>query len=60
MHEEQSGAQDQAAVGHVENRPFNPVKVEKVADAAKDDAVIEIAQRAAKDQAQGGAEEAVP
>ena len=59
LNEQQAGADDEAAIGDVEDGPFDFVEVEEVADAAEDDAVEEIADGAAEDQSEGEAEPAV-
>ena len=53
--QEQKGAANQTAVGDVKHRPFDQVKIQEVADAVENDAIVEIAQRAGQDESQGGA-----
>src|SRR5262245_50211251 len=59
LQQQEPRAEDQAAVGDVEDGPFEPVEVHPVTDAVENDAVEEVPNRAAEDESEGGAEWAV-
>src|SRR6516162_7929060 len=60
LQEQEAGADHQAAVGDIEDRPINEVMpVEEIADAVKDNPVIEIAQGAGQDQTQKQGQEPI-
>lgn len=59
LYQEQARTDDEAAIGDVEDGPFDFVEVQEIADALEDDAVVEVADGATEDQAERDAEPAV-
>ena len=45
LHEQKARADDEAAIGEVEDRPLDVIEVQEIADAVEDEAVVEIARR---------------
>src|SRR5204863_344128 len=54
LHEQEAGADHQAAVGEVEHRPLDVVEVQEVAHPVEHQPVVQVAHRPGQDQAQSG------
>ncbi len=59
LNQKQTRSTNQATIGHIEDGPLKPVEVQEIANAAKDQSVIEVAQRSGQDKAEGNAQDAV-